>query len=218
MASELFVDNITGKTGTSGSAPITLSGNAATLGSAVTVGAGSGILNKISSSTSSSAQALVAFDNTTITTSHKYYMIVMNYMRPTTNARNLLMGLSVDNGSSFISGFYGRTDYYQLDTSSGGVGQEAFQDQSYHLLFTNAGNAADVGTAGVIHLYGSQNTNSTNVKIVADAIGKHSTDNHNFRSFSKSAKTETATINYIKLYYSSSDTVAEHDVSLYGVS
>tara|TARA_B100000424_G_C22713994_1_gene388399 strand:- start:85 stop:684 length:600 start_codon:yes stop_codon:yes gene_type:complete len=38
MASELFVDNITGKTGTSGSAPITLSGNAATLGSGVTIG------------------------------------------------------------------------------------------------------------------------------------------------------------------------------------
>ena len=36
MASELFVDNITGKTGTSGGAPITLSGNAATLGSTVT--------------------------------------------------------------------------------------------------------------------------------------------------------------------------------------
>ena len=35
MASELFVDNITGKTGTSGSAPITLSGNVATLGSGV---------------------------------------------------------------------------------------------------------------------------------------------------------------------------------------
>ena len=30
MASELFVDNITGKTGTSGSAPITLSGDTAT--------------------------------------------------------------------------------------------------------------------------------------------------------------------------------------------
>ena len=40
MASELFVDNITGKTGTSGSAPITLSGNAATLGSGVTFPAG----------------------------------------------------------------------------------------------------------------------------------------------------------------------------------
>ena len=40
MASELFVDNITGKTGTSGSAPITLSGDTATLGSAVTFPAG----------------------------------------------------------------------------------------------------------------------------------------------------------------------------------
>ena len=35
MASELFVDNITGKTGTSGGAPITLSGDTATLGSGV---------------------------------------------------------------------------------------------------------------------------------------------------------------------------------------
>ena len=40
MASELFVDNITGKTGTSGSAPITLSGDTATLGSGVTFPAG----------------------------------------------------------------------------------------------------------------------------------------------------------------------------------
>ena len=39
MASELFVDNITGKTGTSGSAPITLSGDTATLGSGVAMAA-----------------------------------------------------------------------------------------------------------------------------------------------------------------------------------
>ena len=41
MASELFVDNITGKTGTSGAAPITLSGDTATLsGTGVTFPAG----------------------------------------------------------------------------------------------------------------------------------------------------------------------------------
>ena len=40
MASELFVDNITGKTGTSGGAPITLSGDTATLGTGVTFPAG----------------------------------------------------------------------------------------------------------------------------------------------------------------------------------
>ena len=37
MASELFVDNITGKTGTSGGAPITLSGDTATLGSGANI-------------------------------------------------------------------------------------------------------------------------------------------------------------------------------------
>ena len=42
MASELFVDNITGKTGTSGGAPITLSGDTATLGTGVPVPASIG--------------------------------------------------------------------------------------------------------------------------------------------------------------------------------
>ena len=40
MASELFVDNITGKTGTSGGAPITLSGDTVTLGTGTTLGSG----------------------------------------------------------------------------------------------------------------------------------------------------------------------------------
>ena len=39
MASELFVDKITGKNGTSGGAPITLSGDTATLGSGVAMAA-----------------------------------------------------------------------------------------------------------------------------------------------------------------------------------
>ena len=43
MASEIFVDNITGKTGTSGGAPITLSGDTATLGTGATVGSGATI-------------------------------------------------------------------------------------------------------------------------------------------------------------------------------
>ena len=38
MASEIIVDNITGKTGTSGGAPLTLSGDTATLGSGATLG------------------------------------------------------------------------------------------------------------------------------------------------------------------------------------
>ena len=40
MASELYVDKITGKTGTSAGAPITISGDTATLGSGVTFPAG----------------------------------------------------------------------------------------------------------------------------------------------------------------------------------
>ena len=57
MASELFVDNITGKTGTSGGAPITLSGDAATLGSAVTFPAGTVVGYEKNQTVISSAQS-----------------------------------------------------------------------------------------------------------------------------------------------------------------
>ena len=55
MASELFVDNITGKTGTSGSAPITLSGDTATLGSGVVM-ASSGLTVRNISQVASATQ------------------------------------------------------------------------------------------------------------------------------------------------------------------
>ena len=212
----LYVDSIKDASNTKTLA--TLSSSAVTLDSSVTAQAGSGFLNKIVNSSSSSAVSLVAFDNTKITTSHKYYMVVINYIRPTTNAKNLYLGMSDDNGSSFISAFYGSTEYYQLNASSVNNGLEAFQNTAYHQVFTSAGNLANSGQAGVIHLYATQNTNTIHVKTVAECVGKHSSDLYMFKSQSTNEKTKTDTINYIKLYYESSDTVAEHDVTLYGVS
>ena len=64
MASELFVDNITGKTGTSGGAPITLSGDTATLsGTGVTFPAG--VIIGVENTTTTS---IVAKSDTTFTT------------------------------------------------------------------------------------------------------------------------------------------------------
>ena len=86
MASELFVDNITGKTGTSGSAPITLSGNAMTLGSAVTFPSGhvvQTIHEQYHESTDQTSYATVATHietNITITAGNKVYF---NYTIPT---------------------------------------------------------------------------------------------------------------------------------------
>jgi len=58
MASELFVDNITGKTGTSGGAPITLSGDTATLsGTGVTFPTGHIIQVKSTTKTDTTSRA-----------------------------------------------------------------------------------------------------------------------------------------------------------------
>ena len=73
MASELFVDKITGKTGTSGGAPITLSGDTATLGSSVTVPAsigGSEIL--LNTHTADGTSATLEVDLTQYTTFDTY--------------------------------------------------------------------------------------------------------------------------------------------------
>ena len=61
MASELFVDNITGKTGTSGGAPITLSGDTATLGTGVTVPASIGGSKHLIQKQTASSVALLEF-------------------------------------------------------------------------------------------------------------------------------------------------------------
>ena len=64
MASELFVDNITGKTGTSGSAPITLSGDTATLGSGVAMAANhSGVKTALNASGTAPIYAARAWVN-----------------------------------------------------------------------------------------------------------------------------------------------------------
>ena len=64
MASELFVDNITGKTGTSGGAPITLSGDTATLGSGVAMAANhSGVKTALNASGTAPIYACRAWVN-----------------------------------------------------------------------------------------------------------------------------------------------------------
>ena len=68
MASELFVDNITGKTGTSGGAPITLSGDTATLGTGTTLESGADIKAAINASGDApiyACRAWVNFNGTT---------------------------------------------------------------------------------------------------------------------------------------------------------
>ena len=64
MASELFVDKITGKTGTSGGAPITLSGDTATLGSGVAMAANhSGVKTALNASGTAPIYACRAWVN-----------------------------------------------------------------------------------------------------------------------------------------------------------
>lgn len=101
MASELFVNKITGTSGTSGGAPITLSGNAATLGSGVTFPTGH----------------IVQFQHNP--------SIVSNSSNHTSEA----VAASVTNQISITSGngvlIYVQAGYVYLDRNSGDMGYTA---------------------------------------------------------------------------------------------
>ena len=128
MASELFVDNITGKTGTSGGAPITLSGDTATLsGTGVTFPAGHivGVQGAIPTDSSSTDYNFSASSNDTdigtVTLGTNYstsvlssasnklvvsvcFIAVMTSSTSTDHWRIHLKGTGIPNTSSFNRG------------------------------------------------------------------------------------------------------------------
>ena len=216
MPSDLQVDNIKDVSATKTLA--TLSSSAVTLHSDVTAQAGSGFLNKISNSSSSSATTSVAFDNTKVTTSYKFYQIIIDHIIPTTDARHLYLGLSYDNGSNFFSGIYCRADYRQINkTGQGGVGQEGPQNVDYYQIATSLGNDANKGLSAKVNILGTQCTDSAQFRILSEAVGKHDSEIYCWQ-FGAIGEKSSNTANYFKIYYSSSSTIAEHDITLYGVS
>ena len=143
MASELFVDKITGKTGTSGSAPITLSGDTATLsGTGVTFPAGhiiqvvnATITNKLSSSTkiTSSTAVCDVRDQITITSGNAVLVHWAAYLYATrtsnalikasirlgTTASNSGTDLVVSKTGNTAGDEYTQTSLWAYDTSPG---------------------------------------------------------------------------------------------------
>jgi hypothetical protein len=192
-----------------------------TLHSDVTAQAGSGFLNKISNSSSSGsdpATAFVAFDNTKVTTSYKFYQIIIDHIVTTTDERHLYLGLSYDNGSNFFSSIYCRADWRRLNETSGGVGQEGPQNVDYHQIGTSFGNDANEGASAIINILGTQCTDTIRFRISSDCVGRQYNDLYRWQFASIGEKTTSQTANYFKIYFSSSSTIAEHDITLYGVS
>ena len=185
MASELFVDKITGKTGTSGGAPITLSGDTATLGSAVTFPTGM-IVNvqqavKLGAETITS-QSYVIISGLTVTTatpkssSSKFlieYHIAASILDDTNHGYlqiykggSALSGATADNSGTDSIG--SRTGATQVVNQSGAADGSTF---SYGMKFLDSPSSS---TAVTYAIYGK--TSNSNGSLYINRSGRDNND------------------------------------------
>lgn len=95
---------------------ISTSGSGATL---TIDGSGAGAWRQVASATASASSTIDIVD---LDTANYDYLIVVKYIIPETDATNLAVRLSDDNGSSFYSSGYTFTTYRGIGTSSGYTG------------------------------------------------------------------------------------------------
>ena len=141
MASELFVDKITGKTGTAGSAPLSMSGNTltATLGASSTVPASiGGSMHFISKATADGTTSSIEFTSLGNHSSFKNLYFVFNDIKPETNSTYMHSQIA-------ISGTTYKTSNYL------GIGWELYSNGTSHNnahAHSTGANLFNLGTLG----------------------------------------------------------------------
>ena len=186
---------------------------AGTLGSSVTVQAGSPIAVTLARSASSSTTSYVDFNNTVITDSYSAYRIIFNLVIPATDVTEPLVQVSINNGSSFLSTIDNRRVFHQLNTSSS-HGQE-HDESAYIRIGTDLGNDADQGWGGYVDLFGLRSTSSHYAFAHADCMGKHGTAHYWWDNGHRIYKGGSTAINFLRCTMSGGDFSA-HDISLIG--
>ena len=117
--------------------------NNATLGSAVTVPASIGAsVVHLNTTIISSAVADVQFNNTLITTTYDYYVVVMQGLSSSADNFDLYALLSNDNGSSAVS-LSSSSNYHRLNGTA-----EGWTSDSNHLIFEDGEGDLTGGSGG----------------------------------------------------------------------
>ena len=217
--SRLNVDKITGATGTSSGAPITLSGDTATLGSSVTVPASVGAsLVLLNTTTISSGVAGVSFDSSLITTTYNAYRVIFTGVGivGTNDNFDFLCEFSNDNGSSTIS-YESMIDEISINTSDN---QNPQAGQSHHRLWLNAESEnTDTSGAGFMDFILSPETGTG---IDCHSFSETSVENSNgafygYRTLGISvSQSSTARVNHINFRDAANVNMDTGKFSLYG--
>ena len=157
MASELFVDKITGKTGTAGSAPLSISGNTltATLGASSTVPASiGGSMHFISKGTADGTTSRIEFTNLGNHSSFKDLVFVLNGLTPATDNVEFQSEVAIS-GTSYLTSNY----YYVLTraySNGSSINNDSYASSTLICRVQAMGNDGHI--SGKLTLYGHQST------------------------------------------------------------
>ena len=216
--SRLNVDKITGATGTASGAPITLSGDTATLGSSVTVPASVGAsLVLLNTTTISTAVAGVSFDSSLITTTYNAYRVIFTGVGKAgdTDDFDFYCEFSNNNGTSTIS-YESVYDYISINTSSEG----RHAGQTHHRLWYDAESEnTDTSGAGFIDFILSPETGTG---IDCHSFSETSVESSNgafygYRTLGISiSQSSTARVNHINFRDAANVNMDTGKCSLYG--
>ena len=163
MASELFVDNITGKTGTSGSAPITLSGDTVTLGSSATVPASVGssmVLIKTITSSAGDTEILFQHGSNGVVIDSTYinYKILVTGLTVTTDSKHVY--LNIGNSSGYDTANRGGINYwYDNGSSRGANGTHLDRGYTWDTRDTMHNDSTNGGLQGYFNFYNLTSAN-----------------------------------------------------------
>ncbi len=175
--------------------------------------AGGGSLVKLASTTLSSASGGVAFNSTYINSTYNNYYVFVNGILPVTDNADIVMNLSVNNGSSFATITSGN-HYLGINTGGNGWSQNL---NAHHIAHDCSNVAGEIKVNGYVLI---ENTNDTTCwksmygRGMTQNSGTKTTD---YAYSSYSAFHSTAAVNYLIVKSNSGNLQGFGTVTLYGV-
>lgn len=161
-----------------------------------------------------SASATIQWTNTYITSAHRIYMIVIASVIPATDAQYLAMRVSIDNGSTWISGA-STYQYSSAAIASASVSAGGSTGNTQIILSTiQQGSAADEYGDLVIWMFDPLNT-ATRTHFYYEN-GFHTTTTGLAHQTGSAAYKTAAATNAIQLYYTAGN-IASGEFLLYGL-
>tara|TARA_R100001460_G_scaffold90428_1_gene132000 strand:- start:189 stop:1241 length:1053 start_codon:yes stop_codon:yes gene_type:complete len=152
-----------------------------------------GSLVKLASTTVSSSTALVAFDNTIITSAYDNYYITLQNVIPVSSNMDLRARCSIDNGSNFLT-HECSYNYIQLNGSNTGKAL-----QTSIIITEDEDSNSGRGMNGDITLYGV-NGSTTKDALSHGFTTNYGTTTHQYAYQGFTAIDTTSAINYIKIF------------------